>query len=131
MIGNNPVKHLNQERKFLQDPAMNVVGEARTVRSEHEQSTVSPTLGKMLCACGIFLPILVIRSVCPQKFGRRPSRIRVVEYGDLIGITLFLKNLKVPPPRDKHGCEQDDENHLLTLVMISLNVKLSYKWFSP
>lgn len=69
MIGNNPVEHLDQERKFLQYPAMKMVGETRAVRGEQEHSTASPALGQVLRARGIVLPILIIRSICTKKFG--------------------------------------------------------------
>lgn len=46
-VGNNPVEHFDQKGKFLEDAAVDVVGEAGGIRGICRHSTKSPPLWKV------------------------------------------------------------------------------------
>lgn len=69
-VSNYPIEHFDEEGKFLQDAAMDVVGEAGGVWSIHGQSAEFSSFWELFGGRDVILRIIIIVGVVPQQIFR-------------------------------------------------------------
>lgn len=125
LIGDDPIKHLDQEGELLQESAVEVIGKACGVWGIYHDPTALPTSGKVLG--GLRRPLRAGFIIVPghQELCRRVGGIGFIAWKVEVARDFSrTEYTKIPSPRHDHGREQDGQNHLAcALADIGLHMR--------